>query len=102
MKRKLITSLILALILVFTAIPVAALSDSITVEDPVKNVIVLIPDGMPIDAVTLARWMQDGEPLAMDEIASGMMRTYSADAPVADSAPAATDVYKRQQPYGTK
>lgn len=90
MKRKLITSLILALILVFTAIPVAALSDSITVEEPVKNVIVLIPDGMPLDAVTLARWMQDGEPLAMDEIASGMMRTYSADAPVADSAPAAT------------
>lgn len=90
MKRKLFASLILALILAFTAIPVAALGDDITVDEPVKNVIVMIPDGMPVDSVTLARWMQDGELLTMDSIASGMMRTHSSDAPVADSAPAAT------------
>ncbi len=56
----------------------------------VKNVILLIPDGMTLDGITLARWYQGGHPLAMDEIISGLIRTYSADAPIADSAPAAT------------
>lgn len=56
----------------------------------VQNVILLIPDGMSPAAVTLARWYQDGKPLGMDEMACGAVRTYSADAPIADSAPAAT------------
>lgn len=56
----------------------------------VKNVIFLIPDGMSIDGTTLARWYNGGQPLAMDEMACGLVRTYSSDAPIADSAPAAT------------
>ncbi|MFC6333826.1 alkaline phosphatase [Paenibacillus septentrionalis] len=56
----------------------------------VKNVIILIPDGMSVGATTLTRWYQGGEPLALDEMASGLVRTYSADAPIADSAPAGT------------
>ncbi|MCR4419019.1 MAG: alkaline phosphatase [Clostridia bacterium] len=56
----------------------------------VRNAIILIPDGLSLDAITLARWYQDGKPLAMDEIICGLVRTYSADAPIADSAPAAT------------
>lgn len=55
-----------------------------------KNVILLIPDGMGIAHSTLARWYQGGQPLAMDEMATGLIRTYSADAAIADSAPAGT------------
>ncbi|MCX7823693.1 MAG: alkaline phosphatase [Syntrophobacterales bacterium] len=56
----------------------------------VRNVILMIPDGMSNAAVTLTRWYNDGKPLAMDEIACGSVKTHSADAPIADSAPAAT------------
>jgi alkaline phosphatase len=56
----------------------------------VKNVIVMIPDGMSIDGVTLTRWYKDGAGLAMDPLACGLVRTYSSDAVIADSAPAAT------------
>jgi len=56
----------------------------------VKNVILLIPDGMSITHTTIARWYKGGTALSMDSIASGLVRTYSADATIADSAPAAT------------
>lgn len=59
-------------------------------ENSVKNVILLIPDGMGVTHTTLARWYKGGDSLAMDEIACGLVRTYSADAPIADSAPAGT------------
>lgn len=55
-----------------------------------KNVILMIPDGMPVTATTLARWYKGGQPLNMDELACGLIRTYSADAAIADSAPAGT------------
>ncbi|MEJ5300120.1 MAG: alkaline phosphatase [Thermodesulforhabdaceae bacterium] len=55
----------------------------------VKSVILMIPDGMSVSGTTLARWYK-GSPLAMDEMASGLVRTYSADAAIADSAPAGT------------
>lgn len=53
----------------------------------VKNVIVLIVDGCSSEQYTLARWFK-GEPLAVDEIRVGMVKTYIADSVVADSAPA--------------
>ena len=59
-------------------------------EKRVKNVILLIPDGQTITALTLARWYQGGQPLAVDEITTGLVRTYNADTPIADSAPAGT------------
>lgn len=68
----------------------------------IKNVILLIPDGMSVDAVTLARWYNGGAPLALDSMASGLVRTYNADTPIADSAPAATAFatgYKSDTPY---
>lgn len=55
-----------------------------------KNVIILIPDGMSVEGTTLARWYKGGTPLALDEMASGLVRTHSADAAIADSAPAGT------------
>ncbi|MBA1335550.1 MAG: Alkaline phosphatase [Firmicutes bacterium] len=68
----------------------------------IKNVILLIPDGMNVSAVTLARWYQDGEPLAMDELACGLVRTYNSNTPIADSAPAGSAMatgYKSESPF---
>ncbi|WP_375199730.1 alkaline phosphatase [Bacillus sp. RS11] len=53
------------------------------------NVIMLVMDGSSNNAVTLSRWYK-GENLAMDEILSGGVRTYSAESAITDSAPAAT------------
>ncbi|MHB0880300.1 alkaline phosphatase [Paenibacillus sp. SEL1] len=58
-------------------------------DTSIKNVIILIPDGMANDATALARWYK-GSSLTLDSMASGMVRTHSADAPIADSAPAGT------------
>lgn len=70
----------------------AAQTASVPLPSPkgVKNVIFLVPDGMSAGAVSLARWYQGGAPLAVDALASGLVRTYNADAPIADSAPAGT------------
>ncbi|GLC89817.1 alkaline phosphatase [Lysinibacillus piscis] len=54
-----------------------------------KNVIMMVMDGTSNNAVTLARWYK-GEKLAMDEILTGAVRTYSAESAITDSAPAAT------------
>lgn len=59
-------------------------------ESKVKNVILLIPDGQSVGGTTLARWYKGGEPLALDEMACGLVRTYSSDAAIADSAPSGT------------
>ena len=70
----------------------------------VKNIIVMITDGTSIGALTLARWYKAYDvntgtidtrmSLAMDEITSGLVRTYWSDGrtigAITDSAPAAT------------
>lgn len=53
------------------------------------NVILLVMDGSSNNAITLSRWYK-GESLAMDEILTGAVRTYSAESAITDSAPAAT------------
>lgn len=92
MKLKATLSVLLAAAVVTSsAFPAYASGlEQVTVQRPVKNVILLIPDGMSTDGVTLARWYQGGKALHLDEMASGMVRTYSADAAIADSAPAGT------------
>ncbi|MDX8335585.1 alkaline phosphatase [Candidatus Cetobacterium colombiensis] len=56
-----------------------------------KNVIFLIPDGSNVTVSTLARAVyNDGESLNIDEMASGMVKTYNSDTFIADSAPAGT------------
>lgn len=72
-------------------------SMSILAEDvqnvkPVKNVIVLIPDGCSISTVSTARWYQwitnpEKEHLALDPYICGSVRTSCSDAPIGDSAP---------------
>lgn len=84
--KKRILALVMVIALTLTSFSVNVMAE----ETEIKNVILLVPDGMSIDAVTLARWYQGGELLAMDEIITGLVRTYNADSPIADSAPAGT------------
>ncbi|HWJ77956.1 MAG TPA: alkaline phosphatase [Niallia sp.] len=53
------------------------------------NVIMLIMDGSSNNTVSLARWYK-GNSLAMDEILTGAVKTYSAESAITDSAPAGT------------
>ncbi|MGL5721975.1 MAG: alkaline phosphatase [Brevinema sp.] len=55
-----------------------------------KNTIILIADGQSVNVTTLLRWYKGGENLAVDSMASGLVRTHNADTPIADSAPAGT------------
>ncbi|WP_144460174.1 alkaline phosphatase [Siminovitchia fortis] len=54
-----------------------------------KNVIFMIMDGTNSDVITLARHYK-GKPLALDEILTGGVRTYSLRSAITDSAAAAT------------
>lgn len=63
-----------------------------------KNVIFLIPDGMSVESVTLARLYYDlkkdgiggNDQLTMDSILTGLVKTYWQDGPITDSAPGGT------------
>ena len=55
-----------------------------------KNVIMMIPDGLSIEALTTARWMTEDKKFVMDDMATGLVRTNNSNTPIADSAPAAT------------
>ncbi len=91
MKMRSLLGALLALALTLTAVPALAVTmEDVSIEKPARNVILLIPDGMSVDGVTLTRWYLGGGALNLDEMASGMVRTHSADAPIADSAPAGT------------
>ena len=59
-------------------------------NQPIKNVILMIPDGMDFDGVTMTRWYNGGKLLTLDSLVSGLIRTYWAGGPVTDSAPAAS------------
>ncbi|MBZ4663410.1 MAG: alkaline phosphatase [Caloramator sp.] len=99
--NKKITSIVLASILSISAITFKSLRENNIAmaeeQRKVKNVIFLIPDGMSIATTTLARWYKDAQDgivgndkLTLDEIASGYVKTYWANGPITDSAPAAT------------
>lgn len=92
MRVKRIMAGLLAVVLTFsmTGNVSAAGIKQVKVEKKAKNVIIMIPDGMSTGGLTLARWYNGGAELNMDSMASGLVRTYSSDAPIADSAPAAT------------
>ena len=87
MKKGISFVLSLAMLLTLTFSSFAANTNT---DTRVKNVIFLIPDGQSVGATTLARWYNGGAPLAVDELACGLVRTYSSDAAIADSAPAGT------------
>jgi len=85
--------------------PVALTREAAMQPNPrIKNIILMIPDGASIGGITLARWYKSYDPktgtvdptvtLAMDELASGLVRTWWAGqgviGAITDSAPAAT------------
>ena len=90
MKKKI--ALLLSTVMIFGSLHCTALAnEGVSAQtDSVKNVILLIPDGQSVGGTTLARWYNGGTPLAVDEMACGLVRTYSSDAAIADSAPSGT------------
>jgi len=60
----------------------------------IVNIILMVPDGMATAHLTLGRWHRFAKTgknrLALDELACGLIRTYSSDATVTDSAPSAS------------
>ena len=72
---------------------------------PVKNVILMIPDGTSLTTVSMARWLQwytnpDKPKLNLDPYLCGTVRTHSSNAPIGDSAPT-TSCYMTGQPSRT-
>lgn len=67
-------------------------STSFAQEKTIKNVILMIPDGTSIGAVSAARWYQrynnpEQTNLYIDPYMCGTVLTYSSNAPIGDSAP---------------
>lgn len=73
----------------FIASDAQAKKDEAKEKDEVKNVIMLVMDGSSSSVSTLARWYK-GENLALDNILTGGVRTYSAESAITDSGPAGT------------
>ena len=96
MKRKFLF-LFLVFLLIFPA-----KSTEIEQVNPVKNLIVLIPDGTSLATVSISRWYQRFlDPaltkLAIDPYICGTVLTHSSNAPINDSAPA-TSTYMTGYP----
>jgi Alkaline phosphatase len=73
---------------------IAAASGSASAADAaakgsVKNVILMIPDGMGVSYMTASR-IYKGEELSFERYVKGLMKTYSADTNITDSAAAGT------------
>ncbi|MGC3977669.1 MAG: alkaline phosphatase [Paludibacteraceae bacterium] len=80
-------SLFLALIFISS---VLTLSSQQQVK-PVKNIILMIPDGTSIDVLSASRWLKvyrnEGDKLNVDPYICGTVTTFSSNAPIGDSAP---------------
>lgn len=80
MKLKLFFSLLFVSIIAAAQTP-----------QPVKNVIIMIPDGTSIGVYSAARWYKHynkmGESLNIDPFISGTVTSHSSNAPIGDSAP---------------
>ena len=87
-NRRIAVTCVLILSSAFLLVPVPRMARG--AEPPAKNVIVLIADGCSAEQYTLLRWFRKNQPLALDSILVGGLRTYIADSVIADSAPAAT------------
>lgn len=72
---------------------------------PIKNVILMIPDGTSTSLLSVARWYQtymdpNQTTLNIDPYLCGLVRTHSSDAPIGDSAPT-TSCYMTGMPQQT-
>lgn len=98
--KKTITFLLLLAIIIMPA----KAADVENVK-PVKNIILLIPDGTSLATVSMARWLQwynnpDQPNLNLDPYLCGTVRTHSSNAPIGDSAPT-TSCYMTGYPSRT-
>ncbi|MDD4115322.1 MAG: alkaline phosphatase [Massilibacteroides sp.] len=80
----------LGLLLLMIFLPVKA--ENVQEVKPVKNLILMIPDGTSLATVSMARWLQwytnsDKPKLNIDPFLCGTVRTHSSNAPIGDSAP---------------
>ena len=99
MKKQVVSLLLLAA----AVMPMQAIEKENV--KPVKNVIVMIPDGTSLATVSIARWLQwyqdPSKPkLNIDPYLCGTVRTHSSNAPIGDSAPT-TSCYMTGQPSRT-
>ncbi|MDH6312090.1 alkaline phosphatase [Parabacteroides sp. PFB2-10] len=99
MKRTIIFSLLLTIILW------PAQATQTEEVKPVKNLIVLIPDGCSLPVVSVSRWLQwyanpDQPDLHIDPYLCGTVSTFSSNAPIGDSAPT-TSCYMTGYPSRT-
>ncbi|MDL2255028.1 alkaline phosphatase [Parabacteroides sp. OttesenSCG-928-K15] len=97
MKR---TTLILLLLVIL--LPVSATTEPVK---PVKNIIVMIPDGCSLPVLSVSRWLQwynnpDQPDLHIDPYLCGTISTFSSNAPIGDSAPT-TSCYMTGYPSRT-
>ncbi|MGG0409712.1 alkaline phosphatase [Peribacillus simplex] len=91
MSKK-VAGITLAGAVAISSLGISTLKEDVQAKDKKKeptNVIMMVMDGTSTGATTLSRWYK-GDNLAMDEMLSGGMRTYSAESAITDSAPAAT------------
>ncbi len=68
---------------------------------PIKNIIVIVPDGCNQTLQTLSRWYK-GSDLTVDKMASGLARTWSANSVITGSAAASTAFgtgFKTEEPF---
>lgn len=76
--------------LLFTSIQIFAVAQPKEVR-PVKNVILMIPDGTSLSVVSAARWYQTykggAKTLNIDPYICGTVTTFCSNAPIGDSAP---------------
>lgn len=84
-KRVVATALAVAMVA-----PSAVFANTNKDYGKAKNVIMMIPDGMSVEALTTARWMTKEKKFVMDDLATGLVRTNNSNTPIADSAPAGT------------
>ncbi len=88
--RNSIIAVVTALLLVTGLLTFGSGNEAVAGNSKVKNVIMMIPDGTSIEATTIARYYNGGEPMTLDEIAVGMTKTHWNLGPITDSAPGGT------------
>ncbi len=91
MARRIFLYTALTAALLFVLAPHGSIAGAKSRSDggPVRNVIMMVPDGCSQSVQTLARWLK-GESLNLDGLNTGTVITYMADSVVTDSAAAAT------------
>ena len=104
MKKTVFFYLLLILSVVSTKAFTPTQIESTQVK-PVKNLILMIPDGTSLATVSIARWYQwylqsDMQKLAIDPYICGTVVTHSSNAPIGDSAPT-TSCYMTGYPSRT-